>query len=61
MGYTGAVGTMLMDEVAGVCRRVEAKFTGLWTDLTTVENELVMACQWLVTIQEEVDGLEVLV
>ena len=30
MGYTGAVGTMLMDEVVGVCGRAEERFTSIW-------------------------------
>ena len=29
MGYASAVGTMLMDEMAGVCGRVEERFTSV--------------------------------
>ena len=37
MGYTGAIGTMLMDEMAGVCGRAEERFTGIQMD-TMVNN-----------------------
>ena len=37
MGYTGAVGTMLMDEIAGVCERAEGWFTSIRTDISKVE------------------------
>ena len=30
MGYSGAIGTMLMDEMAGICGRAEERFTGIW-------------------------------
>ena len=30
MGYTGAVGTMLMDEIARVCGQAEERFTSIW-------------------------------
>ena len=33
MGYAGAVRTMLMDEMAGVCGRAEERFTGIRTDI----------------------------
>ena len=44
MGYTGAVGTMLMDKIARVCERAEGRFTGIRTDLSKVETELGKAC-----------------
>ena len=46
MGYTSAVGTMLMDELAGVCERNEERFTGVRTDLGKVEEEIRKAHDW---------------
>ena len=43
MGYTGAVGTMLMDEMAGICERAEGRFTGIRTDIGKLETELLKA------------------
>ena len=40
MGYTGAMGTMLMDEIAGVCEMAEGKFIIIRTDLGKVETEV---------------------
>ena len=42
MGYTGAVGTMLMDEMAGICGRAEERFTGIRTDIGKLETELLI-------------------
>ena len=33
MGYSTTIGTVLMDELAGVCERNEEQFTGVCTDL----------------------------
>ena len=33
MGYSSAIGMMLMDEIAGICGRAEERFTGVWTDI----------------------------
>ena len=38
MGYSAAVGTIVMDELTSICKRAEARFTGVWTDLGIVEN-----------------------
>ena len=40
MGYAAAVGTMCVDEIAGLSERTEARFTGVRTDLGKVETEL---------------------
>ena len=61
MGYAGAVGMMLMDKVAGVCEQAEGHFTGIWTDIGKVETELEKAREWSARVQDEIDGLEVLV
>ena len=58
MGYTGAIGTMLMDEMAGICGRVEERFTGTWTDIGKVEMELLKAWDWSARAQDQIDGLE---
>ena len=61
MGYTGAVGMMLMDEVAGVCGQAEEQFTGIWMDIGKVETELLKACDWSAQAQDQINGLETLV
>ena len=43
MGYSGAIGMMLMDEMAGICGRAEGRFTGIWTDIGKLEMELLKA------------------
>ena len=58
MGYTGAVGTMLMDEMAGVCGRAEERFTGIRTDISKLEMELSKARDWSARAQDQIDGLE---
>ena len=58
MGYTSAVGTMLIDEIAGTCERNETRFTSLRTDLGAVETEMATARNWSKDVQESVDGLE---
>ena len=58
MGYTGAVGTMLMDEMAGVCGRAEERFTGIRTDISKLETELLKARDWSARAQDQIDGLE---
>ena len=39
MGYSAAMGTIVMDELASLCERVEARFTGVHTNLGIVEND----------------------
>ena len=58
MGYTGAIGTMLMDEMAGICGRAEERFTGIWTDIGKLETELLKARDWSARAQDQIDGLE---
>ena len=58
MGYTSAVGTMLMDEMVGICCRAEERFTGIWTDIGKLETELLKARDWSARVQDQIDGLE---
>ena len=58
MGYTGAVGTMLMDEIAGICGRAEERFTSIRTDIGKLETELLKAQDWSARVQDQIDGLE---
>ena len=58
MGYSAAIGTVLMDELAGVCERNKARFTRVRTDLGKVEEELGKAHDWSTRVQEQVDALE---
>ena len=58
MGYSGAIGTMLMDEMAGICGRAEERFTGIRTDIGRLETELSKACDWSARVQDQIDGLE---
>ena len=58
MGYSTAIGIVLMDELAGVCERNEERFTGVHTDLGKVEEELGKAQDWSTCVQEQVDALE---
>ena len=58
MGYTGAIGMMLMDEMAGICGRVKERFTGIWTDIGKLETKLLKARDWSARAQDQIDGLE---
>ena len=58
MGYSAAIGMVLMDELAGVCERNEERFTGVRTDLGKVEEEIGKARDWSTRVQEQVDALE---
>ena len=58
MGCTSAVGTMLMDEMAGVCGRAEERFTSIRTDIGKLETELLKAWDWSARAQDQIDGLE---
>ena len=58
MGYSGAVGTMLMDEMVGICGRAEERFTGIRTDIGKLETELSKARDWSARAQDHIDGLE---
>ena len=58
MGYTGAIGTMLMDEIVGVCGRAEVRFTSIRTDIGKLETELLKARDWFARAQDQINGLE---
>ena len=58
MGYTGAVGMMLIDEMAGICGRVEERFTSIRMDISKLEMELLKARDWSTRAQDQIDGLE---
>ena len=58
MGYSSAMGTMLMDEMAGICGRAEERFTGIWTDVGKLETELLKAQDWSAKAQDQINGLE---
>ena len=58
MGYAGAVGMMLMDEMAGICGRVEEMFTAIRMDIGKLEMELLKARDWSARAQDQIDGLE---
>ena len=58
MGYTSAIGTMLMDEMVGICGRAEERFTSIRTDIGKLEMELLKARNWSARVQDQIDGLE---
>ena len=58
IGYTSSIGTMLIDELARVYKRNEARFTKVWTDLGKVEEEIGKACDWSSRVQDQVTMLE---
>ena len=58
MGYTGAIGMMFMDEMAGICGRAEERFTGIRTDIGKLETELLKAWDWSARAQDQIEGLE---
>ena len=58
MGYAGAVGTMLMDEMAGVCGRAEERFTSIRMDIGKLETELSKAHDWSARVQDQINRLE---
>ena len=47
-----------MDEMAGICGRAEGRFTGIWTDISKLEMELLKAQDWSARAQDHIDGLE---
>ena len=58
MGYSSAIGMMLMDEMAGICGRAEERFTSIQTDVGKLEMELLKARDWSARTQDQIDGLE---
>ena len=58
MGYAAAVGTVVMDEVASVCERVEVRFTGVRTDLGIVENDAAILKDRVRLLTERLEGYD---
>ena len=52
MGYSATIGMALMDELAGVCKRNEERFTGVQMDLGKVEEEIGKAHDWSSRVQD---------
>lgn len=59
MGYSGAVGMMVLDEVAFLNERLENRIDWLSTDLTKVENKVKVGQVWSRGANELIDALEV--
>ena len=47
-----------MDEMAGICGRAEERFTGIRTDISKLETELLKAQDWSTRAQDQINGLE---
>ena len=58
VGYAGAIGMMLMDEVAGICGRAEERFTSIRMDISKLEMELLKAQDWSARAQDQINRLE---
>ena len=58
MGYTSAIETMLMHEMASVRGRAEERFTGIRMDIGKLEMELLKAHDWSARVQDQINGLE---
>ena len=58
LGYAAAVGTIVMDELASVCRRAEARFTGVRTDLGIVENDTAILKDRVRLLMERLEGYD---
>ena len=59
LGYAAAVGTIVMDELASVCGRVEVRFTGVHTDLGIIENDITIMKDQVRLLGERLDGHDV--
>ena len=59
LGYTAAMGTIVMDELASVCGRVEVRFTGVRTDLGIVENDTAILKDWVRMLTDLLEGYDV--
>ena len=59
MGYSAAMGTLVMDELASTCERAEAQFTGVRTDLGIVENDTAIIQDWVRVMGDQLDGMDV--
>ena len=54
MGYTAAVGTMLMDEVASLTERADARVEWVQTSVAALERDVDRGHQWSRTMNERV-------
>ena len=59
MGYSAAVGTLVMDELASTCERAEVRFTGVCTDLGIVENDTAIVQDRVRVLGDWMDGTDV--
>ena len=59
MGYSAAMGTIVMDELASSCERVKARFTRVRTDLSIVENDTAIVWDQVRVISEQMDSMDV--
>ena len=59
MGYSAAVGTLVMDELASTCERTEARFTGVHTDLGIIENDTAIVKDQVRILGDWMDGTNV--
>ena len=48
-----------MNELASTCERAEARFTGVRTDLGIVENDTAIIGDWVRTMGNRLDGIDV--
>ena len=58
-GYTAAVGTLVMNKLASMCERVEARFTGVCTNLGIVKNDTAIIGDRVRTMGGRLDGMDV--
>ena len=58
MGYTSAIGMMLIDKMAGICGRAEERFTSIRMDIGKLEMELLKAHDWSARVQDQINRLE---
>ena len=59
MGYTAAVGTMLLDEVASLTERADARVEWVHTSVKVLERDLDRSRQWSARTEERIKQLEV--
>ena len=58
LGYAAAMGTIVMDKLASVCGRAEARFTGVCTDLGIVENDTSVLRDRVRMLTDRLDGYD---
>ena len=58
MGYTAAVGTMLLDEVASLTEQADARVEWVHTSVKVVERDLDRSRQWSARTEERIEQLE---